>query len=180
MAKKDVENSKKLPYVWASIRLMLGFTFLWAFADKMIGLGFQTCLDKTKDAIFLNCESAFVNGGSPTEYWLTHSTKGPLHDFYYGLAGNPGVDLLFMVGLLAIGVSLTLGVFMRLGVASAILLMLMMWSASLPPANNPIIDDHLIYIAALIGIYLTNKDQVWGLGKYWQSKSMVKKYKWLA
>lgn len=180
MAKKESDNSKMLPYVWATLRVLLGFTFLWAFADKMIGLGFQTCYDKTKDVINVMCENSFVMGGSPTEGFLTYGTKGPLQDFYYSLSGNPGVDWLFMVGLLGIGTALMLGVGVRVAVASGILLLAMMWSAALPPANNPFLDEHIIYIVVLVGIYLTNKDQVWGFGKFWQSKKFVKKYKWLA
>lgn len=175
MAKKDVDNNKKLPYVWATLRVFLGFIFLWAFADKMLGLWFQTCFDKT-----LMCSSSFIMGGSPTKGWLSTQTEGPFKDFYVSLAGNPFVDWLFMVGLLLIGVALMLGIGVRVAAVSGIVLMAMMWSAVLPPKTNPLIDDHAVYIAVLVGIYLSYNNPVWGFGKYWQSKKLVKKYKWLA
>lgn len=179
MAKKSTDNTKKLPYVWATLRLLLGFTFLWAFADKMIGLGFSTCYDKTNDVVNIMCDKSFVMGGSPTEGFLNNATQGPLADFYKSMAGNVGVDWLFMVGLLGIGTALMLGVGMRVATVAGALLMTMMWSASLPPANNPILDEHIIYIVVLVGLYLSNKNQVWGFGKFWANKSFVKKYKWL-
>lgn len=180
MAKKDTNGNNKALYVWATLRILLGLVFLWAFADKMIGLGYATCLDSKTDVVNVMCEKSVVGGGSPTTGFLSYATKGPLADFYSGMAGNTIVDWLFMVGLLMIGVALILGIGIRVAVGSGILLLTMMWSSMLPPANNPVIDEHIIYIAVLAGIYLTNKDQVWGLGKTWQSKDFVKKMKWLA
>lgn len=175
MAKTQADNNKMLPYVWATLRIFLGFTFLWAFADKMLGLMFSTCMGKT-----ILCEDAYAMGHSPTYYWLTKQTDGPFRDFYAGLAGNPFIDWLFMVGLLLIGVALMVGIGVRVAAISAIILMAMMWSAVLPPNQNPILDEHIIYIVALLGIYLANDKQVWGLGKYWQSKKFVKSNMWLS
>ena len=42
-------------YLLATVRMALGFTFLWAFVDKTFGLGFATAP-----------ADAWVNGGSPT------------------------------------------------------------------------------------------------------------------
>ena len=48
------------------------------------------------------------------------------------------------VGLLGIGIALTLGIGMRIGAAAGALLYLFMYAASLPLENNPVIDDHLL------------------------------------
>src|SRR6187455_2867704 len=63
-------------YVLAGIRLALGWVFLWAFLDKLFGLGFATPADR-----------AWFNGGSPTNGFLG-SAKGPFSGFYHSIAGT--------------------------------------------------------------------------------------------
>nr|WP_245530223.1 hypothetical protein [Brachybacterium faecium] len=46
-------------------RLMVGFTFLWAFLDKTFGLNFST-----------PAEGSWLNGGSPTAGFLGGSIAG--------------------------------------------------------------------------------------------------------
>ena len=46
-------------YVWAGVRLALGWTFLWAFIDKLFGLGFATPEGK-----------GWIDGGCPTKGFL--------------------------------------------------------------------------------------------------------------
>src|SRR5690349_21513534 len=129
-------------YIAAAIRLSLGWTFLWAFADKTFALGHETGVNATTGAVDYFGPAAWIHGGSPTKGFLAFGTKGPLADFYANLAGNPVVDWVFMVGLLGIGLALILGVGMRVAAGSGALLLLMMWSAVLPPANNLFMDDH--------------------------------------
>jgi thiosulfate dehydrogenase [quinone] large subunit len=184
MAKKSVDKKNKTNYVWAALRIAIGLIFLWAFFDKMIGLGFATCrvtdpVAKT-DTVTVLCEKSVAKGGSPTTGFLKFGTSGPLEDFYKDLAGNKVVDFLFMTGLLLIGLSLVSGIGVKVAVVSASLLLMMMWSAALPRENNPVLDDHIIYVIALIGVWLANKDQVWGLGKWWQRQDIVKKHPFLA
>ena len=50
-----------------------------------------------------------------------------------------------MLGLLGIGVALILGIGMRVAAVAGALLLVLMWTAVLPPENNPFMDDHLIY-----------------------------------
>ncbi len=68
-------------YAWAVARLSLGAIFLWAFFDKLFGLGFAT-----------QREDAWINGGSPTFGFLTFGTHGPLQGLYADIAGNAAVD----------------------------------------------------------------------------------------
>lgn len=175
--------SKSAKY-WALLRIVLGLIFVWAFVDKLYGLGYTTCRDtdpKTKvETIEVMCDKAAINGGSPTSGFLKFGTYGPLQDFYSGLAGNGFVDFLFMAGLGSIGICLILGIGIRIATLSGVLMMLMMWSAMLPPKNNPLLDEHIVYSIALLGILASNKEQVYGLGKWWQSLPLVKKYSILA
>ncbi len=176
MAQKKQNSVKdRSPYFWAAARMALGFTFLWAFFDKLLGLGFATCRDAKTESVTMFCEQAWINGASPTTGFLKFATKGPLADFYQSLAGNPVVDMLFMGGLLLIGFALFAGIGMRLATVSGVLLMVMMWSSMLPPENNPIIDEHIIYSIVLLGLLAANGQQKWGLRSWWVKQPLVKR-----
>lgn len=120
------------------VRLSIGFIFLWAFFDKLLGLGFATVAEK-----------AWIHGGSPTFGFLTYAVKGPFASFYQSIAGNPIVDWLFMIGLLFVGVTLLLNKYVKWGAIAGIAMLLLMYTAVLLPENNPIIDDHIVYIFIL-------------------------------
>ena len=139
-------NLQKIVFV--GLRLAMGFTFLWAFFDKLFGLGFATTTAK-----------AWINGGSPTYGFLTMATKGPFVEFFKSLAGSPIVDWLFMIGLLAVGLTLIFNRLIKWGALAGGLMMLLMYLAALPPANNPVIDDHIIYILVLAVIGLRNRTE---------------------
>lgn len=170
------KSSQTLHKLLAATRISLGFVFLWAFFDKLLGLGFSTCRDVTTNNVTTLCDSAWVSGGSPTTGFLKFGTNGPLADFYQSLAGNGFVDWLFMIGLLGIGLGLVLGIAMRLSTISGIVMMLLMYSAKLLPENNPLIDDHIIYALVLAAIYSANSQQVFGYAKEWASLDIVKKF----
>jgi thiosulfate dehydrogenase [quinone] large subunit len=54
-----------------------------------------------------------------------------------------------------------------------------MWLAVLPPKNNPFIDDHIIYIFVLQLLLQLHSGEVFGLGKWWNETSIVKKFSFL-
>jgi thiosulfate dehydrogenase (quinone) large subunit len=152
-------------YVMAALRISLGWIFLWAFLDKLFGLGHET--DST---------AAWINGGSPTKGFLAHATAGPLADTYHNIAGQAWADWLFMLGLAGIGVALVAGVALRIAAASGALLLVLMWSAVLPPENNPFMDDHLIYALALVALALADAGHVLGLGPVWEKLPIVQRH----
>lgn len=179
MAKKQKKNDSRSDYIWGMLRIALGLTFLWAFIDKIFGLGFSTCRDEA-GVVAVGCSKAVIAGGSPTEGFLKFGTAGPLAEFFQSLVGNPYIDLLFMAGLLGLGIALTFGIGMKIAAYSGTALMLMMWSAALLPENNPIIDEHIIYAIAIVGLYTVNNKQKLGIGHWWSSTAVVKKYPFLA
>jgi thiosulfate dehydrogenase [quinone] large subunit len=81
-----------------------------------------------------------------------------------------------MMGLLGIGLALILGIGMRIAVVSGVAMMLMMYTAALPPENNPVVDDHIIYALVLIGLLRVNGSQALGFGKSWAETDLVKRY----
>jgi thiosulfate dehydrogenase [quinone] large subunit len=168
---REVEDSKlstATRYVLGALRLSLGWVFLWAFLDKLFGLGHAT-----------PSEGAWIDGGSPTKGFLENATAGPFADFYQSFAGATWADWLFMIGLAGIGIALMAGVAMRIAAASGALLLVLMWTAVLPPDNNPFMDDHLIYALAIIALALLGAGRFLGLGTWWQQMSFVQRNAWL-
>jgi thiosulfate dehydrogenase [quinone] large subunit len=164
----ETTTQKATRYLLAGLRLSLGWVFLWAFIDKLFGLGFATPE-----------KNAWINGGSPTKGFLGNAVTGPFEGIYHSIAGAAWADWLFMLGLLAIGTALILGIGMRLAAAAGSLLLVLMWTAVLPPENNPFMDDHLIYAGVLILLALTTAGNTLGLGKMWTGLPIVRRQPWL-
>jgi thiosulfate dehydrogenase (quinone) large subunit len=160
-------------YALAVLRLATGFIFLWAFADKTFGLGFST-----------PSERAWINGGTPSQGFLKgDAVTGPLKDFFAGIA-SPATDLLFMLGMLAIGLAVMLGIGLRVSAVVGSLIMVLMYLAEWPftpltSSTNPLVDYHIIYALALIAVAATHAGNTWGLGAWWQSLPLVRSQKWL-
>jgi len=152
-----------LDIVVALTRVSLGWVFLWAFLDKLFGLGHDT-----------TSKAAWIHGGSPTEGFLAHGAVGPFTSFYHDIAGATWADYLFMIGLAAIGTALILGVGMRVAAGAGAVLLVMMWSVVLPPDNNVFMDDHLIYALTLIILAALNAGRVFGLGGLWARTAIVR------
>jgi len=161
-------------YAWALLRMVLGYIFLWAFFDKLFGLGFSTCKNSVSGAIHVGCSQAWIHGGSPTAGFLGHATTGPFAGFYHHLAGHALVDWLFMLGLLVVGVGLLFGIYVRFAALVGIVMLLLMWSALLWPADAPGVDEHIIYALALFGIALVDDSQVWGCRSRWNKTSLAR------
>lgn len=154
-------------YLWAGLRIALGWTFLWAFLDKMFGWGFST-----------ESGNAVVNGGSPTMGFLSNVT-GPFEDIYHDIAGATWADFLFMAGLLGIGVALIAGIGMRIAAVTGGLLLVLMWTASLPLETNPFLDDHLVYAGLLAVLAVVDAGDTLGLGRVWGRVPLVRRLPWL-
>ena len=161
----------------AVLRIAFGVTFLWAFFDKLLALGFHTGYDD-KGVLDRFGPAAWINGGSPTEGFLLFGVPedNPFKGFFNGLAGSGAVDWLFMVGLLGIGLALTLGIGMRVAAATGAVLYLMMYAASLPLENNPVVDDHIIGAIAVVVLALTLAGDTWGAGRVWARTNLVRRF----
>lgn len=150
------------------LRISVGFIFLWAFLDKFLGLGFATVQER-----------AWIAGASPTAGYLANGTSGPFASIFQGIAGNPIIDFLFMFGLLSIGVAFVLGIALRLASISGVTLMALMYVSALPLANNPFIDEHIIYALVLLLLAELKAGEIMGFGKSWSKSSVVKSFPFL-
>ncbi len=159
-----------------ALRIVIGWTFLWAFFDKLLALGFATGRNPETGVVDRFGDAAWINGGSPTFGFLKFGADGPFADFYHSIAGDAWADWAFMLGLLAIGVSLTLGIFTRLGTVAGVVMYLLMWTVVLAPDNNPVTDDHIIGALAVLVLGLYGASHYLGLGSWWEKQKVVRKY----
>ncbi|MCE0534141.1 hypothetical protein LWF15_01335 [Kineosporia rhizophila] len=165
--------------LFAVLRLSVGFVFLWAALDKTFGLGYSS-----------SGEKAWVNGNSPTKGFLSFVDQGPFASVFNDLAGLAVVDILFMVGMFAVGVALIAGVAMNVAAVSGALIMVLMWAAEWPMAQstnageptgstNPFMDYHIVYALVLFALVAVHAGRVWGLGRTWEQLPVVKNRKWM-
>ena len=161
--------------VLAALRIGVGFTFLWAFLDKLFALGFHTGYDPTGEKLDRFGPAAWINGGSPTEGFLKFGADGPFKGFYNSIGGTVWADTLFMLGLLGIGLALILGIGMRFAAVAGATMYVLMWSVVLPPENNPLIDDHLVAALTVVALALLNAGDTWGLGRAWSRTGLVRR-----
>lgn len=154
----------------ATCRILLGFVFLWPALDKALGLGYATP----------SGAGWFATGESPTSGYLGH-IESPLGGFFAGLA-SPVSDFLFMAGMFGTGLALILGIGLRVAAASGGLIMLLLWLSAwnfAPGSNNPIVDNHLVYVALVVTLALTNAGDTWGFGRAWTSSGLPGTRTWL-
>lgn len=167
------------PIVAAVLRIATGLVFLWAFADKLFGLGYAT-----------GSEKAWLNGGSPTKGFLGSLDHGPFASMFRSWAGAGWADWLFMLALAGVGLALVLGIGLRIAAVSGTALMLLMWAAEWPfdrftdtgeptMSTNPVLDYHILYALVIIVVAITAAGNTWGFGKQWANLDFVKKNPWL-
>lgn len=162
----------------AITRIAVGWLFLWPFFDKLFGLGYSTASAK-----------AWVNGGSPTKGFLSNVEAGPLQSFFHSFAGATWANWAFMLGLLAIGVALILGIGLRFVAVAGTVLVVAMWFAEWPPAKtaggeptsstNPFMDDHLLFALTFFVFAFGHAGDTWGLGRQWAALPVVRDHAWL-
>lgn len=160
----------------AVVRIGTGFMFLWAFLDKMFGLGYSTPSSK-----------AWIHGGSPTKGFLGSVAVGPFQSTFHSMAGTAWANWMFMLALLGIGVALILGIGLRAAAVAGIALVALMWLAVYPPAQhtaagvltasaNPLVDEHVMDAFALLAIAAFGAASPLGLGAMWARIPLVKRH----
>jgi thiosulfate dehydrogenase [quinone] large subunit len=192
-ATQSVMSGSKLGWVSLSLaRIGIGFVFLWAFLDKLIGLGFATCRNAETGVVEIMCDSAWLQGGHITEGYLKSAAgefggepMGVYGELFKGwgdfaIGSFRPLDWVFMLGLAGVGLALMLGIGTKIGAWSAVGLLMMMYIAHFDNTNNPVIDDHIVYSLAAVGIvYVELQRQAVGIGKWWRELPLVKKNDWL-
>jgi thiosulfate dehydrogenase [quinone] large subunit len=159
----DVVRSRPARMGLGVLRIVLGWYFLWAFADKLFGFGFLT-----------PSGSGMVDGGKPAQGFMTH-VDGPFKGFFSSISGR-WADYGFMVGLLAIGLALVTGCGLKLAAIAATTLLGLMYLAEFPLGaksgtyTNPLTDDHWVFALAIIVFWFTRAGDTFGAGRWWGGK----------
>lgn len=147
--------------VLAAARLLIGWIFLWAFIDKLLGLGFSTPAD-----------GAWIRGGTPAQGYIG-GIEEPLDEIFQPLFLNAFGDWLFMIGLAGLGTALVLGIGLKIAAVTGTLLLGFMWLSQFPPligGTNPITTSHWVEAALMILSAVTLAGDTWGLGRWWAGK----------
>jgi thiosulfate dehydrogenase [quinone] large subunit len=114
-----------MPPATLLLRLVMGWIFVWSGFDKLI--------------------RGFDSSG-----FLINATQGPLHGWFVSLGENTAatdvINPLVVWGQILIGLALIFGLGTRFALFSAAAMMFMFYIAEFPPANNPFMDEHLVYI----------------------------------
>lgn len=103
-----------------------------------------------------------------TEGWTAagflQNATGPFASWFQSLAGSGVVDALNMWGLTLIGAALVLGLLVRTASFFGIVMMLLYYFADFTGNTaHGIIDEHIVYIAALVFFLVGGFGHVWGL-----------------
>lgn len=175
---RDVITHENARRALAVLRIGFGLTFLWAFFDKLLALGWATGKNAETGVVDRFGPDAWINDGNPTFGFLSFgvSEDNPFDGFFNAIAGDTWTNWLFMLGLLGIGLALTLGIGMRLAAITGAALYLMMYAASFPLANNPVVDGHLLGAISVVVLGLTLAGDTWGLGSQWARSTLVQKF----
>lgn len=151
--------------IWNLLRLSISSIMLWAFFDKLLGLNFATASNKS-----------WLAGVSPTAGFLKFAPDGLFAPIFNSLSGNFLIDVLFMSGLFLIGLCLLLGIGVKIACYCGALMMFLIYLSLFPPQNNPLIDEHIVYILVFILLAERSRKQSFGLSSRWDKISLVKKY----
>lgn len=160
-----MEREEALSSVLAIVRIMIGLMFIWAFFDKLIGLGGPTPH---------GC--GFIDGFSPTHDYLCYC-NGWFSGLFNWLAQfSSFCDVLLMVGFLGCGICFILGFAKKISVVAFTVMLVLFWLAMLPMKEMPLIDYHSIYIFAMIAVYFGNGFERWGIEDYWANTWLPRRY----
>ena len=184
--KLSTNDQTKGMWAWTALRILLGWSFLWAFLDKMFGLGFSTCRGfgpegTAASSIDYLCDASMLKGGSPTFGFLNFGTQASHTGFLFDWMAPSAPDAInfadigFMLALLLLGVALMLGVGTHIAaIGGALLMAFMFLAADVWPENNPVNSSHVVEMVVLLGIFTV------GAGKFSLQNWMVKTFPFMS
>ncbi|MGZ3319313.1 MAG: DoxX family protein, partial [Isosphaeraceae bacterium] len=138
------------------LRLTMGWIFVWSGFDKLI--------------------RGFTASG-----FLLHSTQGPLTFWFHSLGSSTMalniVNPLVIWGEILIGVSLIFGIFTRAALFWGTVMMMLFYLAQFPPAQNPFMDEHLVYIVVFGLLGALGAGRIVGLDAWLERLPWVKRHR---
>jgi thiosulfate dehydrogenase [quinone] large subunit len=99
--------------------------------------------------------------------FLVHSTSGPLEDWFVDLGTNSTavdvIDGLVISGEILIGIALFVGIAMRFALFWGSVMIFLFYIAQFPPANNPFLDEHIVYLGVFFLLAMVGAGRFLGL-----------------
>jgi thiosulfate dehydrogenase [quinone] large subunit len=124
------------------LRIAMAWIFAWSGFDKLV--------------------TDFSAAG-----FLTNATSGPLGGWFQSLGTNQlaldVINPLVIWGQILIGLALATGLFTRFALFWAGAMVMMFYLAQFPPANNPFMDEHLVYIIVFMLLGALGAGRILGL-----------------
>jgi thiosulfate dehydrogenase [quinone] large subunit len=118
--------------------------------------------------LYAASHQVFVPGWSVAGFLNSTKTFHPIYSQFTGPAIAPVLSFFVEYGHLLIGLSLLVGLMVRLSAAFGILLMLLYWTAHMDfpyisDTNNFIVDEHIVYAGVLLLLIVEKAGYVFGL-----------------
>jgi len=136
------------------LRVAMGWIFVWSGFDKLLG--------------------DWTSAG-----FLVNTTKGPLEGWFVDLGTNSAavdvIDGLVIWGQILIGITLILGVVTRFSLFWAGAMMFMFYIAQFPPAHNPFLDEHIVYIGVFLLLGAMGAGRILGLDALMEKLPFVRR-----
>lgn len=117
-----------------------------------------------------------IDGGWSAAGYLTHAST---FSGFYGWLASPGIlpvtNYVNEWGLTLLGVSLILGLFVRVSSILGGLMMVLYWFPILAfpkvGEHSLLVDEHIVYTLVLLYFWAVNAGRVWGLDSFWGRKA---------
>jgi thiosulfate dehydrogenase [quinone] large subunit len=142
-----------LPFTFL-LRVAMGWIFVWSGFDKLLG--------------------DWTSAG-----FLVNATTGPLEGWFVDLGTNSAavnvIDGLVIWGQILIGITLITGLATRFSLFWAGAMIFMFYIAQFPPANNPFLDEHIIYIAVFLLLGALGAGRILGLDALVEKLPLVRR-----
>ena len=139
-------------------RLTMAWTFLYAASHQVL-----------------------VPGWSVAGFLAHTKTFNAVYAPFTGPVIAPILSFVVEYGHLLIGLSLLVGLMVRVSAAFGIALMLLYWTAHMDfpyitDTNNFIVDEHIVYAGALTYLIVKHAGHVWGLDSWLEKLSFFKQH----
>ncbi len=138
------------------LRLTMGWIFAYAGFDKLIR-------------------------GFSAQGFLLHATLGPLTFWFHDLGGSATalniINPLVVWGEILVGLTIFFGVFTRAGLFFGAIQLMLYYLAQWPPANNPFMGYHLVYILILGLLGALGAGRILGLDRYVERIPWIRRHR---
>ena len=159
-----MENEEKGRYFLAAFRILVGWLLLWGFLDKMFGLGYKT-----------PSGMGMIDGASPSSF-VNYVSGGIFGDLFNDIGGNLTVDIVFMAGLLILGILLIIGAVSKLTTVMTMVFMVVMFTIHVPPEDNILIDFRIVLMIGIPAVYWLGGFDKLSISHWWCSTALVKRF----